>query len=127
MFEFLEPIIDLFREVADAITADTDRMIGVFLFPFIIAGALTGYMFTIMLNPGSQTILSTLTSSGICNTIQPYYIWSVGGSFMSDPLAHIGMCQVAVFNPLIYLAWTLQIFAIEMVGIIIFEAVWHEG
>jgi hypothetical protein len=124
---FLEPLLDAFRETVDAITSDTDRMLGVFIFPFIIAGALTGYMFTIMLNPGSVVILSTLKASGVCNSAQPSYIGAVGGSYAGDPLAHVGMCQVAEFNPLVFAAWVFQIFIAELLAIFIFEAIWHQG
>lgn len=127
MLGFLEPLLDAFRETVDAITSDTDRMLGVFIFPFIIAGTLTGYMFTIMMNPGSAVILNTLKTSGVCNSLQPYYVWSVGGSYAGDPLAHVGMCQVAAFNPLVFIAWVLQIFIAELLAIFIFEAIWHEG
>jgi hypothetical protein len=127
MLEFLEPLFDAFRETAEAITSDTDRMLGVFIFPFIITVALTGYMFTIMLNPGSAVILSTLKTSGVCASSQPYYIWAVGGSYAGDPLAHVGMCQVAAFNPLVFIAWVLQVFIVELLAIFVFEAIWHEG
>jgi hypothetical protein len=121
-------MVDLaFRETIDAITADNDRIIGVFAVPLLVAIFATGAMATVYLNQGSATIFSALTQSGVCNTYQPYLITSVTGSFMGDPLAHVAMCQLIQFNILVFLAWYGEVLVVVLLTIFIFESVTHMG
>jgi hypothetical protein len=116
-----------FGETINAITSEQDRMIGFFLIPLLVAGFATGAMATVYLNQGKNAIFSALSSSGVCNTYKPYLITSVAGSFQGDPLAHVAMCQLVQFNPLAFIAWYVEILAIELLAIFIFESITHTG
>jgi ascorbate-specific PTS system EIIC-type component UlaA len=121
-------MVDLaFRETIDAITSDRDRIIGIFAIPLLVAIFATGAMATVYLNQSKSVILNSLVTSGVCNTYQPYLITSVIGSFQGDPLAHIAMCQIAQFNPLILVAWYAEVLGIVLLTIFIFESVTHMG
>jgi hypothetical protein len=121
-------MVDLaISETIDAITSDTDRIIGVFAIPLLVAVFATGAMATVYLNQGKAAIFNALLSSGVCNTIQPYLITSVMGSFQGDPLAHVAMCQIAQFNPLVFLAWYVEVLGIVLLTIFIFESITHMG
>lgn len=121
-------MVDLaFSETIDAITSEQDRLIGIFVIPLLVAAFATGAMLTVYMNPGHLAIFHALLSSGICHTSQPYLITSVMGSFKGDPLAHVAMCQVAAFNPLVFIAWYLEVLAIEIIAVFIFESIFHMG
>lgn len=121
-------MVDLaFRETYDAITSDQERIIGVLAVPLIVAIFATAGMATVYLNQSKGAVFSALQASGVCNTYQPYLITSITGSFEGDPLAHIAMCQIMSFNPLVFLAWYLEVLAIVLVVIFIFESITHEG
>lgn len=118
---------DTFRETKYAITANRDREIGIFAIPFLATVFLTAAMYTIEINPSQGAVLSTLGSSGVCSTLAPYAVTSVMGTFQSYPLAHIGMCQVVAFNPMVFAAWYVQMLGLVLLAIFIFEAVFHLG
>lgn len=121
-------MVDLaFGETLDAITESSDREIGIFVIPLLAVIFATAGMATIYLNPSSSLILSTLKNSGVCSTNQPYLITSVMGSFKGDPLAHVAMCQIAEFNPLVFAAWYLEVLSVELLVLFIYESIWHEG
>lgn len=121
-------MVDLaFRETVDAITSEQDRIIGVFAIPLLAAVFATAAMATVYLNQGKAAIFNALLSSGVCNTSKPYLFTSIMGSFQGDPLAHVGMCQIIHFNLLVFLAWYVEIFGIEMLAIFIFESIFHMG
>ena len=121
-------MVDLaFRETIDAITSEQDRIIGIFAIPFLVAVFATGAMATVYLNQGKQTIFNALIQSGVCKTYQPYLITSLMGSFQGDPLAHVAMCQVAQFNVLVFIAWYIEVFGIELLAVFIFESLFHMG
>lgn len=123
----LDTISDALRETYDAITAERDREIGIFIIPFIVALAATGSAYTVFLNGQSSQIVSSITQSGICNTAAPYYVTSIVGGFNGNPLAEVSMCQVASFNPLVLLAWYAELMGLELVAIFIFEMIFHMG
>ena len=116
-----------FRDTIDAITAENDRLIGIFVIPLLVAVFATVAMATIYLNQSKSVIFNALLTSGVCNTYQPYLITSLMGSFQGDPLAHVAMCQVAQFNVLVFLAWYAEVFGIELLAIFIFETIFHMG
>ncbi len=122
-----ESITDLFRETIDAIQADNDRVIGIFVIPLLLTIFATASQFTVLVNQQQGAINQALLSSGICNTYQPYLITSILGTFANDPLAHVGMCQEASFNIMIFLAWYVESFIMLMIVIIVFEAIFHMG
>lgn len=121
-------MVDLaFRETIDAITSETERLVGVFAIPLLVVIFATGAMATVYLNQGQAVILHSLVTSGVCNTYQPYLITSVMGSYQGNPLAHVAMCQIAQFNPLVFLTWYAEVLGIILLTIFIFESITHMG
>ncbi len=123
----LDGFVNALSETKNAITSDTDRMIGIFAIPLIAVFFLTAAQYTVLINASHAAIFSSLTTSGICNTYQPYLITSVMGSFQGDPYAHVGECQAVSFNPLVFAAWYAELFAILMIAIFVFESITHLG
>ena len=66
----LEGIADSFREVFDALTSDSTRLIALFLFPLVIVGVVTITDYSIFFSRNANTFLSLLAKTGVCNTIQ---------------------------------------------------------
>ncbi|MEM3846241.1 MAG: hypothetical protein QXS81_05030 [Candidatus Micrarchaeaceae archaeon] len=123
----LDTIIQPFIETKDAIMADTDRLIGIFVFGAVIVAVLTGMQYAIMFNSAHNAALSYLAKSGVCSTIAPYLITSTGGAFGGVTGLHVGMCQLINFNYVVEIAWYLQTLAIEFIAILVFEMIFHMG
>jgi len=116
----LEGIADSFREVFDAMTSDSTRILALFLIPLVIAGLITAAYYTIFFNSKANTFLSLLAKTGACNTIQPYLITA---TFMNQGV--LGYCQVVSFNIGIFLAWYIQILLLVFLAIYVFVNVFH--
>ena len=116
----LEGIVDSFREVFDAMTVDSTRILALFLVPLVIAGLITAAYYTIFLSSDANTFLNLLAKTGACNTIQPYFITA---TFMNHGV--LGYCQVISFNIGIFLAWYVQILLLTFLMIYIFVNIFH--
>ena len=116
----LEGVVDSFREVFDAMTSDSTRILALFLIPLIIAGLITAVYYTIFLDPKANTFLNLLAKTGACNTIQPYLITA---TFMNHGV--LGYCQVVSFNIGIFLAWYIQILLLVFLAIYVFVNIFH--
>jgi len=117
-----EGIADSFREVFDAMTADSTRIFALFFVPLVIAGLVTVAYYTIFLSSNANTFLNLLAKTGACNTIQPYFITA---TFENNGL--LGYCQVISFNIGIFLAWYVQILLLTFLVIYIFVNIFHIG
>ena len=116
----LEGIADSFREVFDAMTADSTRILALFLIPLVITGLITAAYYTIFFNSKANTFLSLLAKTGVCNTIQPYLITA---TFENNGI--LGYCQVLSFNIGIFLAWYAQIFLLAFLAVYAFVNIFH--
>jgi hypothetical protein len=116
----LEGIADSFREVFDAMTTDSTRIVALFLVPLVITGLITAAYYTIFFNSNANTFLNLLAKTGACNTIQPYLITA---TFENNGV--LGYCQVVSFNIGIFLAWYLQILILVFIAIYIFVNIFH--
>jgi len=114
--KMLDTIKDMFSEAFGAITAETDREIGIFVIPLLVVVFLTAAQYAVYVNPNHTIILSTLQQSGVCNTYQPYLLTS----WLTE-------CQAVSFNVTVFMVWYLEIFAIIFAGIFAFEAITHMG
>jgi len=116
----LEEITDSFREVFDAMTSDSTRIVALFLVPLVITGLITVAYYIIFLSSSANTFLSLLTKTGACNTIQPYLITA---TFMNHGV--LGYCQVVSFNIGIFIAWYIQILLLVFLAIYIVVNIFH--
>jgi len=116
----LEGIADSFREVFDALTSDSTRLVALFLFPLVIVGVVTMTDYSIFFNRNANTFLNLLAKTGACNTIQPYLITAI---FENNGV--LGYCQVISFNIGIFLAWYAQIFLLAFLAIYAFVNIFH--
>jgi len=116
----MEGIVDSFREVFDAMTSDSTRIVALFLIPLIIVGLVTAAYYVIFFNQNANTFLNLLAKTGVCNTMQPYFITA---TFENNGL--LGYCQVVSFNIGIFLAWYVQILLLTFLAIYIFVNVFH--
>jgi len=114
--------MDSFREVFDAMTSDSTRIVALFIFPLIVTGLITAAYYTIFLSSNANTFLSILAKTGACNTIQPYLITA---TFENNGV--LGYCQVISFNIGIFLAWYVQILLLTFLVIYIFINIFHIG
>ena len=109
-------------ETINAITADINRLIGLFVVPFFIAGfaEVSPYVvyYASSTNPHYTSTLASLKLSGICHTIYPYLLINFKGG---------GLCQILSFNPSVFAAWYLAGFAIIFLVILLLESITHNG
>jgi len=115
-----EGIADSFREVFDAMTQDSARILALFLVPLIITGLITVAYYPIFLNSKASIFLNLLAKTGACNTIQAYLITA---TFMNRGV--LGYCQIVSFNIGIFLAWYIQILLLVFLAIYIFVNIFH--
>lgn len=111
------------RDAWEALTSETDRIIGFFVIPLIIVVVITAAQYEMVINPEGTLFLSLLAKTNACTTsIIPYTVFSL--VYQNGIYAY---CQAASFNPMILAAWYFQILAILFVAIVVFEGIWHFG
>ncbi|MGC9132350.1 MAG: hypothetical protein ACP5HJ_01735 [Candidatus Micrarchaeia archaeon] len=115
MIEIIDEVIDLLRE-------DMGRLVGILVIPIIVIGiALATYYAGVFFGSmrSHMDLISIIKESKACSSIGVYFITA----FLSGD--NLAACELINFNPLVLIAWYLQILLIELIAIFIFVSIFH--